>query len=259
MCCQGITLPLQTPLALRWLMWATHVTYQPIHPVHWDKRDLEIGLWNAIWWIWQRRILFSQIVTLRLLVCITDSEVLTNWSNKSDKSTDLSGPMKIRLQMNWIWQGRMLSVIKISNNRPNKVIDQTHIMCLCVWDKDKYKDNTQDKDNDKYRSCVVRGWPCGQSVWAYKLLDPPQDAYCQLSNDHLLYCQMPTPAILSWEFKVDLGDHLPYCQMQHLLFCHENSVFKVDLGVPVQGLSELSNDHLKQPTDFKFRSGLCTG
>ena len=46
--------------------------------------------------------------------------------------------------------------------------------------------------------------------------------------------------------------------MQHLLFCHENSVFKVDLGVPVPGLSELSNDHLKPPTDFKFRSGLCT-
>ena len=113
-------------------MWATHVTYQPIHPVHWDKRDLEIGLWNAIWWIWQRRILFSQIVTLRLLVCITDSEVLTNWSNKSDKSTDLSGPMKIRLKMNWIWQGRMLSVIKINDNRPNKVIDQTPTKCVCM-------------------------------------------------------------------------------------------------------------------------------
>ena len=32
----------------------------------------------------------------------------------------------------------------------------------------------QTQDKDKYRSCVVRGWPCGQCVWAYnKLLPAP--------------------------------------------------------------------------------------
>ena len=72
--------------------------------------------WNLV------NILFCQTVTLRLLVCITDSEVNTNWINKSDKSTDLSDPLRIRkkLQTNWkIWQRQMLSVIKRVTNLPS--------------------------------------------------------------------------------------------------------------------------------------------
>ena len=155
----------------------------------------------GIRWIWQRQILCCQTKTLRLLVCITDSEV-SNWSNKSDKSTNLSSPIRLgnrikrRLQISWIKQRQMLSVINMSNNewqinqfihfishrltRPGNPIKQV-VCCQCVSIQAtetklqiRRQMQRQTQDKDKYRSCVVRGWPCGQCVWAYnKLLPAP--------------------------------------------------------------------------------------